>query len=994
MNTRWFHYLSSLSLFLACICLTPQVYAQNSTEEASEVYLDFRHRGVINTVVIAYYKDDKFYLPINELFSQLQFDNTISELTVSGKYASKQTPYSLDFQTNVARIGDKIIALTTKDYLLTDLDFYITAALFEKLFQLRFTIDFSNLTLNLESSIEIPIVQKILRDQKRNRANRNRNKTENYDLKYDRVKPLIDGGFIDYNLSSTVNSTQNLYNFSSNVGLQLAGGDLQGTIYGSSNDNFSTINTNGLRWRYLFRESTILTRLTLGQTRSDGIIQNPYTGIRISNSPIEPRFSFDEYEVHGSTLPQSEVELYLNNLLIDYQQANELGDYRFLAPISYGTSQFDIKIYGPTGQIIERSNRIQIPFNFQPKGVFNYNFNIGQLDNPILGSTERNYIAHGSGALGLTEWLTLKSGVEYYDGINNNKPTLTSTLSSRILSKYIFTLEGVSNSYYRGALNVIYPNSTSFNLDYTNYTKTQNIYNTSGDDKRIIGSLFYPFLIRSTPFNLRLSSYTRIRANGNSTSYRIDASTNLGKLNVRLGYSDRSTGAFDPLNPSTTSSAEASMTYNFTQNANIPKFLRGFFIRTSFRYMPAISEVESVDLLISRNILKQGRFQLSYGRNFKNQFNTIRFNLIIDFNKVRSSSTFSQVRGVSSFAQNIRGSIGYDTNYNNFLFTSRDQVGRAGAAIKLFVDNNNNSKFDEGDDPINENALRINRSGASSTAKNGVVYFSQMQPYYFYNMELNKGAINNPMLVPDFDKFGVITDPNRFKKIEIPFYMSGVIEGSVHKVLENSTKQGVGGLKLTLKKINSEYTTELRTFGDGSFYAYEIPPGKYSLSIEQAQLGILKSTAEPSSLEFEIKAIPEGDFVEGLEFLLRPEDYTPPDIPPANAKEIITEIKQSTEILEYEKTLSNKVNETLRLIILAQNEFYQRDIEGAFKYVNESLKLFETAQGYALKGSLYYLKGNKIEAQQSWDKAIRFNPDIFIPDVEVLDQLIKTEFMD
>ena len=141
MNTRWFHYLSSLSLFLACICLTPQVYAQNSTEEASEVYLDFRHRGVINTVVIAYYKDDKFYLPINELFSQLQFDNTISELTVSGKYASKQTPYSLDFQTNVARIGDKIIALTTKDYLLTDLDFYITAALFEKLFQLRFTIE-------------------------------------------------------------------------------------------------------------------------------------------------------------------------------------------------------------------------------------------------------------------------------------------------------------------------------------------------------------------------------------------------------------------------------------------------------------------------------------------------------------------------------------------------------------------------------------------------------------------------------------------------------------------------------------------------------------------------------------------------------------------------------------------------------------------------------------------------------------------------------------
>jgi tetratricopeptide (TPR) repeat protein len=87
----------------------------------------------------------------------------------------------------------------------------------------------------------------------------------------------------------------------------------------------------------------------------------------------------------------------------------------------------------------------------------------------------------------------------------------------------------------------------------------------------------------------------------------------------------------------------------------------------------------------------------------------------------------------------------------------------------------------------------------------------------------------------------------------------------------------------------------------------------------------------------------------------------------------------------------NALDKTLRLIIQAQTAFYNKNIDGALTLVNESLSLFKTAQGYALRGSLFYLKGNKIEAQKNWDLAIEFNPDIFIPDIEVLDQLIRTQ---
>ena len=57
--------------------------------------------------------------------------------------------------------------------------------------------------------------------------------------------------------------------------------------------------------------------------------------------------------------------------------------------------------------------------------------------------------------------------------------------------------------------------------------------------------------------------------------------------------------------------------------------------------------------------------------------------------------------------------------------------------------------------------------------------------------------------------------------------------------------------------------------------------------------------------------------------------------------------------------------------------------------VNESLDIFKTAQGYALKGSLHYLKGEKELARENWNMAVRFNPDIYIPEMEALDQIIN-----
>lgn len=224
-----------------------------------------------------------------------------------------------------------------------------------------------------------------------------------------------------------------------------------------------------------------------------------------------------------------------------------------------------------------------------------------------------------------------------------------------------------------------------------------------------------------------------------------------------------------------------------------------------------------------------------------------------------------QIRNAGSSAPG--GTLNYGTVS---MLTSRDQVGRAGTSVRLFVDNNSNGIYDEGDDNIEENAIRMDRTGTSSISKGGVTYFTQMQPYFQYNVQVNKGAIRNPMLVSSIEQFSLITDPNRFKKIEIPFYMSGVLEGIVEREFENQMINGISGLKLILQSLDGDYSTEVRTFSDGSYYMYELPPGNYIVKVDTTQLQILDSFSRPKARIFTVKAIREGDFIEQMNFLVIP----------------------------------------------------------------------------------------------------------------------------
>jgi hypothetical protein len=290
-------------------------------------------------------------------------------------------------------------------------------------------------------------------------------------------------------------------------------------------------------------------------------------------------------------------------------------------------------------------------------------------------------------------------------------------------------------------------------------------------------------------------------------------------------------------------------------------------------YATALSKFEDIEFQASRNILQRGRLQLTAGRNFLGEFNYLSANLSIDFDSFRSNSVSRLSRGRGSLTQSFRGSIGYDSGNQRFIGGNRQQVGRSAVGVRMFVDHNNNGRYQEGDELISEQAIRIERAGSAVHTEDGVTYLSQLQPYRQYNMRVNKSAIRNPLLVPLIENFSFVSDPNQYKVIDIPLYMSGVIEGTVQREMDGNLN-GVAGLRLILEQTDSPegqnpYSEELRTFSDGSFYAYEVHPGLYELRVDSSQLDLLNVQSVPEKLAFEIRATSEGDYIDNLGFILR-----------------------------------------------------------------------------------------------------------------------------
>lgn len=831
-----------------------------------EVLLIFNYRGVGSVYVTGFYdySVDKMFLPILELFDLLQiyYEPSPGDFTVSGTFLSPDQPFRIMVTQQRVSFNGNVYVFEADDFRIGEMDLFASPRVFEEVFGLFFTISLNQLSLTLDTDHILPVERAAERARLRQMIESRDIARTFHPLAYDRDRRIAGIGFVDYNITGGFSQDNPSMNFNLVSGAELFGGDIQGSLGGSWSGHAHLLRASNLRWRYVVRDNPHFSTFQAGQMSTTGVLPRSIRGVSVSNDPVEPRRIFESYVVDGTTEPDSEVELYLNNRLIDFQRANEIGYYRFEFPLTYGTTQLSINIFTPTGEALQIDRRIQIPFTFLPPGEFAYNIQGGQTEIFLSEGEEEKWLFHGDVAYGITEWLTAKAGTEYIQSITDDRPFFYGGLSARVMSQYLLNLDVAPDGFYRGIASVMYPTGRSISLQYTNYQDNP-FYSMGGAEQDAQLTFFSPFTMFTRPMGVRVGADHQMFGNSSATRYRADLSMRVGRMNIRANYRDALFVVEDEYSFGR-GLLTGSLTYTFMRSPGLPVFVRGMFLRGNVSYSIPESALEDISLQMTRSLRQWGRVNFDVSYDFRNEQTQMRLGFIMDLRTFRSSTNVDVRNDRAVIRQNFRGSVGFDRNPDRMVMSNRNQVGRAGASVILFVDNNNSGTFDEGDEIIPYRAIRLDRSAQIFVGRDGIVRINQLQSYFRYNMEVVRQALPNPLLAPGKDNFSFIADPNRYKRIEIPFYRTGIIDGTVY-ITRDEERRPQGGLRLIITGLDNDFRETVRNFSDGSFFAMDMPPGKYTIEVDPTQLDFLGAHMPDGPIIFEIQALAEGDFLENFD---------------------------------------------------------------------------------------------------------------------------------
>lgn len=968
-----FIFIVFIELFtLVLISGFSRAYGQSMPD--AEVLLTFNYPSVGQVYVNSVIFGDTPFLPVSEVLSLLEipFENVSETRGLRGFYPTQDDQWEINPNAFQILAWGQTETLSKQYFYFGELDLYLHPSVFLTVFGLDLSMNIEGLTLSLKAKYSIPIEEKKKREQLRAALlyDRYGDNSSPAPLLFPRERKILNMGMIDYNISqfftSTGNQTQGLFN----MGLEALGGDVSGSILIDRSQRRSNADFRGLRWRYVLpgamepKKNVGLTSIsvgdifTTGQSRIGSIV-----GVSLTNDPIVPRQELDLFVIDGYTEADSEVELLIGGQLVDFARADEVGYYRFNAPINFGTIRLTIRIYTPQGKVIQEDRQLQIPFTFLPKKFVTYNLQAG-LPRVNSDSLSNQFVAHADVAYGLSNSITVRAGTDFPAGKQNIDNYSYLGLSARVFQQYLLNAELVPNRFFQANASVVYPKNTSFNAQFKQYFQ-DSLFNPRGILRDYSINYFMPFQIFGNFSGIRIGGISQVFTNQIRNSFQADFNTQLGRLVARINYR----GNFDQFEPTESEVGftnqnglfTGSLTYTLSRSPGVPVFVRGMFIRGRVLYDPSLGNLRNWNLLISQTLFKRGRFTLGYERNLLGRNGQIQIGFLYDFNFFRSSSQFNRTPEDYSIQQSFSGSFAYDP-IGNIVPSNRDQVNRSGVAVKLFIDENNNGVHDEEEKIIAANAVRLDRSATTLIGSDGIIRLSQLQSYWTYRMEIDKNALPDPTLAPKTSIFSFVAEPNRYKMIEVPLYRTGTISGNVFFQNSNGDRKGQGGIRLFLKNEKNQSET-LRTFTDGGFYSFGLMPGKYSLIIDSQQLDYIERESLPQKLEFEIAAVANGDFIENLDFTLIPKNY----------------FNEESELNE-ENII--KIQSMIKFFVEARDLAYGNQFDEAMKAIDKSLEILISDQGLALKGSIYYLKGEKDLAVEYWNLAKKRNPEIIIPELE------------
>jgi hypothetical protein len=814
--------------------------------EETSVFLNVP--GLGGKEVEALMKGEKLYLSVTDLFNYLEIKNDHSPQfdSVTGFFLNSNNNYLIDYKTRRIVLNGKTYLLNADDIVQTQMGLYLRSTIFGKIFGLDCIFNFRSLSVELNTKLELPAIR--LKRQQLLRQNISKLKQEiTPDTIIQNKYPAFNFGTADWTITTT-HQKQEAANtmLSLRVGAIVAGGETDFTINYNYKEKINLKQQNYL-WRHVNNDNETIRQVIVGKIplQSTASLITPVVGVQITNAQTTFRRSFGTYTLSDFTEPAWVVELYINNILVEYTKADASGFYTFQVPMVYGNSILQLRFFGPGGEERTKEENIFVPSSFLPKNEFEYTMSAGMMEDNKQSRFSRVDMKYG-----LNSVLTIGSGVEYLSSVSSGtampfinaffKPAANLILSG----DYTYDVRAKAIISYR------LPSDLTFELDYIKYKQGQQAINLNvlEERKAIISQ---QFKTRTSSVFTRLTIDNMVYANSKQTM------ADLLLSGTWKGIGSNLTTYAQFMNPGY---------LNIYSNLALALRLPGkISFRPQMQYGYSNKSINSVKLESEKQLFGNGYFNITYENNFITHTPGFSLGLRFDLSFVRASFSARRANNNVTYSQTLTGGIIYDGKTNYLNFNNRNNVGRGGLEVYPYLDLNANNQRDPGEPKIKGLELKINGGRVQSNVRDTTIQVFDLIPYTSYLVELNPNSFDNIAWQLKKSLFKVTIDPNKVKLLEIPVKVSGEVSGMVY----GCSRDSIGQDRIVVNFYKgSRLVGKTITESDGDFSFLGLLPGAYTACVDPEQLNKLKMRAFPSSVPFKVKVKTDGDIVSNINFKL------------------------------------------------------------------------------------------------------------------------------
>jgi hypothetical protein len=789
------------------------------------------------------------YLPLKDLFDILKIRNNSSVDLDSFEvfFSYPRAAFLVNWSKNIITGRDKVFSLKPSDIIQTEMGLYLRVDMFGPVFGLDCSFNFRSLSVNLTTKMELPALREL--QQELMRKNITQLKGEK------KADTIIRNGFSFFHLgmadwavvASQESHSKNNTRLNLGLGAIVLGGEANMFLNYSSDQPFD-FSRQYYYWRHVNNDNKMLRQVTAGKifAQSTSSLFEQITGVQFTNTPSTYRRSFGTYTLSDKTEPEWTVELYVNNVLVNYTKADASGFFTFDVPMVYGNSIVKLRFFGPWGEERIREQYVSVPFNFIPAGEFEYTITAGVADD-----IQKSRFSRVNMNYGVNKRLTVGAGTEYLSSVSSGKTMPFVNASLRLGSNMMLSGEHTYGVRSKAILNFRLPSNLQFNLSYMKYEKGQKaIWVNQTDEKKAVISM--PF--RGKKF----SAFSRLTLN--QVTYSLTNKFTSAEMMVSTIFSNIS----------------ANITTNAIKGTGTDPFIHSnlsvtFRLPAGIRFTPQIQYEYNSHLVsmfkgeMEKNVFRQGFLNVSYEQ-YKNKDYSIGIGFRYNFSFAQSSVFLRRSKTITSTIQSARGSLILNTKTNYLGSSSQNSVGRGGLIIIGFLDINSNGKHDKNEPRVTNLQLRINGGRIERNYTDTTMRIIGLEAYSSYLLEVNKNSFDNIAWKVQKPVIKVSIKPNDLKIIKIPVVVMGEVAGTVY-FKDKKGLSGLGRVILNIYDSSSKLVAKTLSEADGYFSYMGLNPGTYTVAIDPGQLLKLQMNSNAAQ-SFRIEPSIEGDVIDNIEFKL------------------------------------------------------------------------------------------------------------------------------